>query len=234
MAGSRHAEVRLAALAPLLRDIDADGLDWLSGDERTRLNSMRSETRRKQFLAGHWLARDVASAMLGGSRHDWLLASSPDGTSSLRSSGYDAGQAIPATLSHSADMVAAAMAAFPVGIDLECAAKPRHFLALADAVFCPEECADLRRASDHERPRLFYLYWTLKEAVGKRAGHGLRPELARRQRSIECAAAEADVVSWQLSECSLALAGEIGMTVRASGVPGAARQRFWRIESVAG
>ena len=231
MAAGRVAEVRLAALTPLLAEIERTGLHWLTDDERARWSAMRSEIRRSQFLAGHWLIRCLAAETLGGEPAQWLLRTEPDGSPMLRSRTYNAGQGVSASLSHSKDWLAAALAPFPVGVDLEYPTKHRDFLALADTAFSSEECTQLRNLPESERPAVFYLYWTLKEATGKRAGHGLRLELARRQRPIECAANETDVVSWQFADCNLALAGEAGMSIRATGIPEAVVQRFWRIES---
>ncbi|MFA6985635.1 MAG: 4'-phosphopantetheinyl transferase superfamily protein [Arenimonas sp.] len=140
---------------------------------------------------------------------------------------------LPASLSHSGGWVAAAVAPFAVGIDLECESKSRDLLVLADEAFSPAECAELRRLPAGERAAAFYLYWTLKEATGKREGHGLRTETARRQQPISVEAADADVVSWQFASCSLALAGEVGMSLRVLGLPVEARQRYWQITPVA-
>lgn len=233
MAAGRMAEIRLAALAPLVAEVETAGLDWLSDDERTRWSAMGSEIRRRQFLAGHWLIRSLAADALGGEPAQWVLSAGADGAPALRSPACDAGQGVAASLSHSAEWVVAAVASFPVGIDLEHPSRPRNLRALADYAFSPEECAELRGLPDDERTAAFYLFWTIKEAVGKREGHGLRPELARRQRPISCAADAADVVSWQFADCSLALAGEPGMPVRVTGIPETARRCYWRIESVA-
>lgn len=229
MSGGRQVEVRLAELSPQLAAAQSDGVTWLSNEERRRLDGMRSEIRRRQYLAGHWLLRCLAADAFGGAARQWLLTASAEGVPILQSSAHSTGQAIPASLSHSANWVAAAIAPFPVGIDLECESKPRDLLALADEAFSPAECAELRLLPADEHAAAFYLYWTLKEATGKREGHGLRTEAARRQQPIRVEAADAEVVSWQFANCSLAVAGQAGMSIRVSGLPAEARQRYWRI-----
>ena len=226
----RGAELRLTALAPLLAEAETGGLGWLGEDERTRLGAMRSEPRRNQFLAGHWLLRRLACEVLGGEPAQWLVSAGPDGVPGLQSAAYDSGRIIPASISHSGDRVAAAIAPFPVGIDLECQSRPRDLQALAEMAFSPTECAELIGLPESERASTFYLYWTLKEAVGKREGRGLRPELSRRQRPFPCAAGQAEVFSWQAADFSLALAGEAGMSVGASLLPNATKPGYWRIE----
>jgi len=233
MASDRQVVVRVAELAHQVAAAENGGLAWLSGDERARLDAMRSEIRRRQYLAGHWLIRCLAAEVFGGAASQWLLTASAEGAPILQSAAHNAGQAIPASLSHSTGWVAAALAPFPVGIDLECESKPRELLALADEAFSPAECAQLRSLPAGELAATFYLYWTLKEATGKREGHGLRTETARRQQPISVEAADADVVSWQFANCSLALAGKVGMSLRVLGLPVEARQRYWRITPVA-
>ncbi len=183
--------------------VDADG--WLTAGDRLRFSAITSVQRRQQFLAGRWLVRELAAE-------------------------YREDSPAHFSISHSGDRVVAAIATFPVGIDLEQPSRPRDFLALAELAFSPAECAELRTLPESERSAAFYRFWTLKEATGKREGHGLQLELARRQRPVNCAADEADLVSWQFADCSLALAGKIGMSVRAAGLPAGARPVYWRIE----
>lgn len=228
-----QVELRLAALPSMLAEAEAGGLNWMTETERERLASMHSKSRRRQFTAGHWLLRCLAADVLGGEPQHWLVSARPDGIPSLRSPAYK-GQGIAASISHSGDWVAAAIAPFPIGIDLECDTKPRDLLALAATAFSPDENVQLRRLPSSERAAAFYMYWTLKEAVGKREGHGLRLERTRRQQPVSCSATSADVVSWQFADCSLAMAWEVGTSIRVTGVPADARQRFWRIETVAG
>jgi len=226
----RSAWIRILPLSALPQTAE-NSHDWLSSLELARLSAISTQRRRRQFLAGHWLARDMAAEHCGGSFASWDVVSADGGAPHLKLLDCSL-PAVSLSLSHSGDWVAAAIATYPVGIDLECPSKPRDLLALADMTFSPEERAELRELSENGRASAFYLYWTLKEATGKREGHGLRPELARRQRPVACAANEAEVVSWQFADCSLALAGETGMSVRTTGLPEAAFSRYWRIEPV--
>jgi 4'-phosphopantetheinyl transferase len=160
----------------------------------------------------------------------WSVHAEADRIPTLQSMLRPAESALHASLTHSGDWLAAAIAPFPIGIDLECPGKPRDLLALADAVFSPEEQAQLRRLHGQERAAAFYRYWTIKESVGKREGHGLHRLSARRQRPIPCAPEAAEVRTWQLDDGSLAIAGETGMSVRVLGPTEMATPRYWRIE----
>lgn len=222
--------IELAGVSALCADMPPRLDDWLNDGEQQRLAAITSVLRRRQFLAGHWLLRRQAAGIVGGEPAQWSLTAGADHAPSLQSLRQNADERYAASLSHSGEWVVAAIAAFPIGIDLECPMKPRNLLALADAVFSPEERARLRELPADRRATAFYLHWTVKEAVGKREGHGLRPELARRQRPMACPADEAEVVSWQFADCSLALAGAIGMSVRVAGLPENANPGYWRIE----
>lgn len=215
-------------IAPVLAVAEANGLAWLNESEQQRLAAMRSETRRRQFIAGHGLARHLAAESTDSLPEDWQVVAASNGTPALIRRDPNAGQGMYLSLSHSGDHVAAAIALFPIGIDIEIPRKQRDLLALADYTFSPEECAELQRTAESERSALFYRFWTLKEAWGKRENHGLRPELARRQRALTASSETAEAVSWQTGNVFVAMAGNPGMQVRVCGTPEPVRPLFWR------
>ena len=220
----------MGSVAALGVAFPADVESWLSDSERRRFASITSVPRRGQFLAGHWSLRCLAAEHFGGNPQDWTLDACSDSSPVLRSTQYLQGEYVHGSLSHCGDMIAAAAASFPIGIDVERPSKSRDLLAIADVTFSVAECDELRNLPENERIAAFYLFWTLKEATGKRQGHGLRPELARLQQPIECTVEIADISSWQFADCSLSLAGRVGMSVSAAGLPKDAVQRFWRVE----
>jgi phosphopantetheinyl transferase len=72
------------------------------------------------------------------------------------------------SLSHSAGHAALLIAptGLRVGVDLE-ALRRRDVLRIARFGFHEQEVAALEAAAEHERDELFYVLWTLKEALGK-------------------------------------------------------------------
>ena len=60
-----------------------------------------------------------------------------------------------------------------VGVDVEERVPRRDFDRLIEAVFGPQERADLAAVTGDERIRLFFRLWTLKEALAKALGTGL-------------------------------------------------------------
>ena len=225
--------IQLASIASLAADVPPDVDSWMTDSERQRLVLITSSQRARQFSSGHWLLRQLAAKAFGGDARDWSMLSCSDHAPVLQLSSIVQGGHLHGSLSHCGDLVAAALAMFPVGIDVERPSKPRNLLAIADTTFSARECAELRRLRESEQAAAFYLYWTMKEAAGKREGHGLRPELARHQQPRECAANDAELISWQVGDCSLALAGKPGMSIQVVGLPDSESSRYWRIESTA-
>jgi phosphopantetheinyl transferase len=224
-------QLRVERVSALVVEAEAQGLSWLSEEEAARLAAMSSARRRGEFIGGHWLARVVASESTGTRPQDWLLSATASGAPELRWHGTDDRHGMHVSLSHSGDSVAVAIAEFRVGVDLECTARDRDWLALADFTFAPEESEQLRLLPEPDRRDLFFSYWTLKEASGKRDGTGVRLSEAKMQFARECDRSEATAIGWQFDGHCAALAGEQGMQVRARGIPATARQRFWRFEA---
>jgi phosphopantetheinyl transferase len=79
-------------------------------------------------------------------------------------------------LSHACSEMAVAVAAFPVGIDVE-DLRPWHQVSeLRGWVYAPGESSRLALASDEEKAREFLRTWTTKESLVKLGGEGLSRE----------------------------------------------------------
>jgi 4'-phosphopantetheinyl transferase len=222
--------LRIDRVSVLAAEADAQPRGWLDAGEADRLAATGSPQRSRQFLAGHWLARPMAAAATGTRPHGWLLSAATTGAPglALRDGGV---HGLHLSISHSGDIVAVAIASIPVGIDVEAEGRVRDWLALADEVFAPQECAQLRTAEGRDRSDMFHRFWTLKEAFGKRDGSGLRPHEARSQCAVLCDESEALAIAWQFGGQSLALAGEQGMRIDLQGMSCTAKRSFWRFDS---
>jgi 4'-phosphopantetheinyl transferase len=203
---------------------DADEA-WLSPAERTRLLGIQAPLRRRQYLAGHWLARALAAQAFGGEPAQWRW----DDQSGPRPQLLRGGIRAWATLSHSGEHLAAAVAAQPIGLDLELPRRPRDVMALARYLFAPDEIARLLEVEEGPgRERLFYVFWALKEARGKRGGEGLQATQARRVSSRRSDTALADARVWPLGDTgALALAGWPGLQPQVRGLPEGVRASDW-------
>ncbi len=190
---------------------------WLTPAEQARLQGIQAPLRQRQYVAGHWLVRLLAARRFGGDPMQWRWDDQAGPRPQLLREGVRAW----ATLSHSGEHLAAAVAAQPIGLDLELPHRPRDVMALARHMFAPDEVARLEdTATGTGRERLFYLFWALKEARGKRGGEGLQATQARRVSARAGVLGEAEAHVWPLGDTgSLALAGWPGLTLQASGLP---------------
>jgi 4'-phosphopantetheinyl transferase len=140
--------------------------EWLSPSERERLPRLRVEPRRRQYLAGHWLLRELLAETIGGHPADWPLCERRSQAPSV-----DRGDApLHVSLSHSGEWVAAAVAPQPIGIDIE----PRH-------ARCGMQRFDaMLRAADDAPGALdddaLVARWVLREALIKQHGGSALPE----------------------------------------------------------
>jgi phosphopantetheinyl transferase len=140
----------------------------LTAGEHRRLQGFASPARRRQFLCGRRLLRDLLCANGGGSPEALDIDIDEQGRSHI-----PAMPGLFVSLSHSGTWCAAAISPAPIGIDLEDLGRDRDFLGLANAVHNPAQCALLRQQTQEARARQFYIWWTLKEAWLKRQGLGL-------------------------------------------------------------
>lgn len=203
---------------------EADG-NWLVPAESQRLQAIQAPLRRRQYLAGHWLVRELAARLFGGAPEQWHWDDPAGPRPQLLRDGVRAW----ATLSHSGEHLAAAVAPRPIGLDLEWPHRQRDVMALARHMFAPDEVARLADTAESAgREQLFYILWALKEARGKRGGEGLQPTQARRVSANTCDPDTAEAWVWPLdADAALALAAWPGAGVRIQGSPMAAPEP-WR------
>jgi 4'-phosphopantetheinyl transferase len=145
----------------------------LSDDERTREARFYFDADKERFVIGRALTRLQLSRFLGGDPRSWPLVTNRYGRPEL---------ATPAPIgfnvSHTQGLVACAVAGTTdVGVDVEFIDR-RLTHDVADRFFAPSEVADLRRLDPDEQARVFFDYWTLKEAYIKARGMGLALPLA--------------------------------------------------------
>jgi 4'-phosphopantetheinyl transferase len=186
----------LASLADVEARLPGPGTAWLTAGEDLRLQGIVSALRRRQYLAGHWLLREMAAEAFGDAPPAWRFETDDDPRPRLR---HADGRRLWASLSHSGEQLAAAIAPAPVGLDLERPRKPRDYVAIARFLFSPAEADEVEASAEGAaREACFHLYWALKEARGKRGGEGLQPSQARRVRARPASEGEAEAWHWRL------------------------------------
>ncbi|MGH8282615.1 MAG: 4'-phosphopantetheinyl transferase family protein [Gammaproteobacteria bacterium] len=205
--------------------LEARYLPRLHSAEQARYRLFASVRRRLEWLAGRASALEALKQLLGRINAHALR------TGSMGNIVYtDA--TLKLNLSHSHGLLALAVATMPVGVDVE-RVRPRSLTVHAERVFMAEETAYLARTQDDiGRLRLFYRYWTLKEAVCKAAGISIWEGLAAARFDL---AAQTPVFTctkerlagpWRF--WSAGIDGHWQLAVAARGEPVAAALQAWR------
>jgi 4'-phosphopantetheinyl transferase len=156
----------LASQAELIGRM-ADPASWLSPTEQARWAGFSTEPRRQSFLAGRWLARDALRRWRCDGQTPVLEVAD---SGACRVAGDPR---VYVSISHSGDHVACAVAALPVGVDVERLDRPRDPLGVAPIVHGAAQQQQLAALPEPARARAALQLWTLKEAWLKARERGL-------------------------------------------------------------
>jgi 4'-phosphopantetheinyl transferase len=201
----------------------------LSGEEHARLAAIASPTRRRQFIAARWLLRTLLADVHGGAPPNWRLSGGIDGPPRV----LGADGAIHLAVTHSAHLVACAVAAVPLGLDIEAPQRERDVLALAELACDETEQAMLRAQPPAQRDALFYELWTAKEAWLKRHSGSMAPRrMARIHLRPAASFDDAPIRVWSLAAATLALAATAQAPVHWHG-PALAARSGWDVSDEA-
>jgi len=144
---------------------ESELLPQLHLQERVRYRKFAHLQRRQVWLAGREL---LLAALLRYLPQVDACALVTEANGAIR---YGDG-GVHVSLSHSGDLLAAALAASPIGVDIE-ASRPRACSAQARRLFTRTETEYLQTLPPAKRQTGFYILWTLKEAIAKAAGLSL-------------------------------------------------------------
>ncbi len=195
--------VGLGAISKLLGQLPA-GEGWLSGAERARWLEMKLPARRAQFLAGHGYARQLLARFDGGVFEDWSLSENEHGAPLATRRGVDVG--LHVSISHSGGQLACAVAAKPVGVDIEQLGRKRDLPKLAKSLYPPAFSRALASEDAALHSQRFYRRWTLDEARAKATGRGLLRTTLAVQEWLPMSGPRADGWTWDLPSGCLAVA----------------------------
>jgi 4'-phosphopantetheinyl transferase len=159
-----------------------------------------------RFLAGRLLARRLLAAVHGGDPlRDWPLDAEAFAPARLLPDARLPAAAVFVSISHSAGLVACAIDAMPLGIDVE-APRRRQLQRLVAAACTPAE-REAMAALEAGFEQRFYAAWTLKEAWVKQHGDGVS---AHRMATLDTRHAEpagpVDAWAWRHGAAMLSLA----------------------------
>jgi len=155
-------------------------LALLTADERRRADRFVMPIHRARFIAARGFLRLLLSRYTGVGAADIRFAEAPRGKPVL-----EGAPPLEFNLSHSADAAVCAVAARPVGVDVERLRAMPAALEIAGRFFSAAEREALARVPAGRRDEAFFTCWTRKEAFIKGIGHGLGFPLGTFTVSIE-------------------------------------------------
>jgi 4'-phosphopantetheinyl transferase len=140
----------------------------LSGEERQRRARMTSETERRRFVVSRGALRTILALCCGRDVMALSLLRAPRGKPHLDGPG-----AFEFSLSHSRDIAVIAVAAVPVGVDVEHLRESGRYTRAAARVLHHDTNRVLAALPPDARDQAFVDAWTLREAHVKAVGGGL-------------------------------------------------------------
>jgi 4'-phosphopantetheinyl transferase len=137
----------------------------LTSTEADRASRFHHDEDRRRSIVGRAVLRCLLSRHFGVEPRAFCFKVRENGKPFLPQSD------IHFSVSHSGEVVAIALAASEVGVDIEAKHHIPETAAIAARFFSKDEAERVRAATDatHE----FFRIWTMKEAVAKAVGHGL-------------------------------------------------------------
>lgn len=139
----------------------------LSPDETERAEKFHFEIHRERFVRGRGALRRELSKAIGTDPRSIEFAYGAHGKP------YIDGCPVHFNLSHSQDLCILATSTEPLGVDVEFMERKTDVLDLARAVFVASENEVLFDAPLNVQRRMFFDFWTAKEAYMKLIGTGL-------------------------------------------------------------
>lgn len=174
---------------------------------------MLAPVRRNQFVAGHWLLRQLVQAFTQGGAV-WHGDANPAGAPVLPSC-----PGLHLSMTHSADWVACAVSNAPVGVDLEAPVRARDVHGLAALAFSALEIQAAACLGPADAIAHFYRTWTLKEAWLKSRGEMLDIARLASIHTQAVAPGQANARVWQSPGLTLALVAAAGADAVCTGLP---------------
>jgi 4'-phosphopantetheinyl transferase len=144
----------------------------LAPDEHERAQQFNLDRHRRRYIVGRGLLRKVLSMYLEIDPRSVEFNYTPRGKMSLKH--QPSFGKLFFNLSHSHELVLYSIAPCPlVGIDLEQIRLKAKIDDMASRYFFPNEYNKIRAMSSDKKSKIFFTYWTCKEAYLKATGVGL-------------------------------------------------------------
>ena len=171
-----HIDLVETANAAALSKLDSYK-ELLSQDERQRMTRFVFDRDRRAFVITRAHVRTMLSKYAAVAPADWRFIENAHGRPEI----FDRPEGAPDlrfNISHTDGLIACAVTiGREVGVDVEHIGRQLTH-DIAGRFFAPHEVDDLRRLPLEDQRRVFFDYWTLKEAYIKARGFGLALPLA--------------------------------------------------------
>ena len=150
---------------------------WLDAEERRRAHRFQHTGARRRYVLCRASLRSLLCSALDCDNRRVTFDTAEHGKPLAVVAGSRA--PIDFNVSHSGQHGLIALAASGrVGVDVEERVPQRNLDTLAEAVFGPDERADVAAASGSHKLHLFLDLWTMKEALSKALGTGLSMDVS--------------------------------------------------------
>ena len=156
---------------------EAAALAWLDGVERSRWNRFRHEGRRRQYALCRAALRALLCARLGCANGALSFRESGLGKPIALVSGVPAPVCFSVSHRGAHGLLAVAREG-RIGVDVEERVPRRDLDGLMEAALTPDERSELAGREGRHRAASFLTLWTIKEALLKALGTGLRLDMA--------------------------------------------------------
>ena len=133
-----------------------------SDSEKNRLESIKNNNRRREYLLSRSLMRHALSQHFQLQEKEWQFMEQSESAPVV----CNLPENIYHSLSHSGGLICFALSDCPIGIDIEATNKQRNYLALAEVFMNDEELKHLAQ-NESTQADLFYRSWCAKEAYFK-------------------------------------------------------------------
>ena len=189
--------VQVARVEQVLAHLPSALENWLSSSELARLERLKIQNRRNQYLSGHWLVRFLLSQHFGKSPTAWQLIERKDLPPAVQD--FDL---LQLSISHSGDWIAAAISNSAIGIDLEQRRERAGLMRFQHLLLTHDEQPD-SLDSDQLLQR-----WVAKEAWVKRHHGSALPEQLAELELLHAEPETADVQLFSTAAFHLAITAQ--------------------------
>lgn len=145
---------------------------YLSIDEKLKAERFRKQRDKQRYIISHGILRCILGAYIESNPSTLVFERSKYGKPSLNSRNIET--SIWFNMAHSEDSVCYIISKnTEVGIDIEKIKDDFDWYSIANIYFTPEEVVHLQELPREEQIKIFFLFWTRKEALLKAKGTGL-------------------------------------------------------------